>query len=104
MHFYLNYDIIPLVGVHHFTNEGVFIMNREKIKLLIELSETVEDADAIIVGAGFTAVREKWAYLKGMFDFTLVGRFDGISVSEEAAIEMDYYAALGAIINSKWEA
>ena len=78
-------------------------MNREKIKLLIELSQTVEEADSIIVESGFKAVREKWAFLQGMFDFVLVGRFDSDDVSEERAIEMDYFAALNAIINRKWE-
>lgn len=79
-------------------------MNREKIKLLIELSQTVEEADAIIIDAGFNTVKEKLAFLRGMFDFALIGRYDSSEVSEDSAIEMDYFAALGAIINFKWEA
>lgn len=79
-------------------------MNREKIKLLIELSQTVEDADAIIVESGFDTVKEKLAFLHGMFDFSLIGRFDQSSISKDRAEEMDYYAVLSAIINSKWEA
>ena len=79
-------------------------MNREKIKLLIELSQTVEEADAIIISTGFITVREKWAFLQGMFNFALVGRYDSADITEEKAIEMDYFAGLSAIINSKWEA
>lgn len=79
-------------------------MNREKIKALIELSATVEEADQIIVQAGFTTVREKIAFLRGMFDFSLIGRYDSSSVTCEMADEMDYFAILSAIINMLWEA
>lgn len=79
-------------------------MNREKIKMLIELSPTIEDADRVIEDAGFKTVKEKFAYLQGMFDSTVIGRFDGQSVSEDSVLEMDYYAILSAIINCTWEA
>lgn len=79
-------------------------MNRAKVKLLVELSQTVEEADVVIVEAGNTTIHEKWAYLRGMFDFSIVGRHDDDDVSLEKALEMDYYAALHTIINSKWEA
>lgn len=78
-------------------------MKREQIRMLIVLSPNVEEADKVIVNAGFTAVREKIAFLKGMFDFNLVGRFDGTDVQEKDAEEMDYYAILNTIINGKWE-
>ncbi len=78
-------------------------MNREKIKLLIELSPTVEEADRVIEEAGFKTVREKFAYLQGMFDSTVIGRNDDRSVSDDDAIKMDYYAILSAIINCTWE-
>lgn len=74
-------------------------MNREKVKSLIELSPTIEDADHVIEEAGFVNVREKFAYLQGMFDSTVIGRFDAPLVNDDAAIEMDYYAVLSAIIN-----
>ena len=78
-------------------------MNREKIKILIELSRTVEEADIVITeNTGLQSIKEKYAFLRGMFDFDLIGRFDG-DISEDFSIEMDYYAALNAIINSKWE-
>lgn len=79
-------------------------MNREKIKLLIELSPTVEDADHVIEEAGFKTIREKFAYLQGMFDSTVIGRYDDKSASDDAIVEMDYYAILSAIINCTWEA
>lgn len=78
-------------------------MNREKIKMLIELSQTVEEADEIIVSIGLTNVREKIAFLRGMFDFTLIGRRDDSQTSEIDAETMDYFAILSAIINTRWE-
>lgn len=42
---------------------------REKTKLLIEIAETNEEADKVIVEAyGFKTIEEKIAFLKGMFD------------------------------------
>jgi len=79
-------------------------MKREKIKTLIELSQNVEEADSVIENAGYTNVREKIAFLDGMFDFTLVGRHVDDTVSQDEAYKMDYYAILSAIINTKWEA
>lgn len=78
-------------------------MDRERIKLLIEFSSSVEEADQIITEAGFSSVKEKIAFLMGMFDFALIGRNDCDNVSAELAEEMDYYAILSAIINNKWE-
>ena len=82
----------------------MYNINRAKIKLLIELSQTVEEADAVIVDAGNRNIFEKWAFLRGMFDFALVGRHDDAHVTMERALEMDYFAALQTIINRKWEA
>lgn len=77
-------------------------MNREKVKMLILLSETVEEADEIIVNAGYSNTREKIAYLNGMFDVKLMGRFNNENVAAEKSDLMDYYALLSTIINSKW--
>lgn len=79
-------------------------MNRERVKALIELSNTVEQADEIIVNEGFQSVKEKIAFLKGMFDFTVIGRHRENALSEEDRTKMDYYSILSAIINAKWEA
>lgn len=79
-------------------------MNREKIKMLIELSADVKEADKVITEQGFCTTREKIAFLKGMFDFKLIGRFDDGRATNERVEEMDYYAILSTIINEKWEA
>lgn len=79
-------------------------MKRERVKALIELSTSVEEADEIIINEGFIAVREKIAFLKGMFDFTLIGRFREENLSTKKREEMDYYSILSAIISAKWEA
>jgi hypothetical protein len=79
-------------------------MNRERVKALIELSTSVEQADEIVVREGLTSVREKIAFLKGMFDFTVIGRHREETLSEEERDSMDYYSILNAIINAKWEA
>lgn len=79
-------------------------MNQEQIKMLIELSPNVEEADKIIENENFHNVREKIAFLKGMFDFKLIGRYDDSTIQQQESQEMDYYAILSTIINSKWEA
>lgn len=44
-------------------------MERERIKALIELSSTVEDADKILSdNIGLNTLNEKLAFLKGMFN------------------------------------
>lgn len=80
------------------------IMNRERVRALIELSNSVEQADEIITREGFVSVKEKIAFLRGMFDFTVIGRHREDSLSEEDRDKMDYYSILSAIINAKWEA
>lgn len=79
-------------------------MNRERVKALIELSNSVEQADEIITNEGFVSVKEKIAFLKGMFDFTVIGRHRDEMLNEEERDRMDYYSILSAIINAKWEA
>ena len=78
-------------------------MNREKTRMLILLSENVEEADSVITSEGFISVREKIALLKGMFDFSLIGRRDDTAMSAESSDKMDYYAILSTILNSRWE-
>ncbi len=72
-------------------------MSREKAKVLIELSSTVEEADEAIeeyLGDDKT-LKEKMAFLHGMFDFEVVGH-------PEQADNMTYYSILNAIINAKY--
>ena len=73
-------------------------MNKRKdaIKTLIELAESVVDADAIICKyTDCTTVREKIVYLSGLFDVTVVAR-------ESDDLDDDYWAILSTIINDKW--
>jgi len=72
-------------------------MKRKKIKALIELSNSFEEADNII--ETYTDCKkyiQKIAYLQGMFDCEIVGRH---IINEEA----DYKALLTSIINKKWK-
>ena len=77
-------------------DKGDDIMEREKIKTLIELSTTFEQADEIINKyTDYNTDEERIAYLQGMFDCKIVGR----SVSDA---HTDYVALLTAIVNQKW--
>ncbi len=78
-------------------------MNRKKMKMLIELSSNVKEADAVVEELGFGTIKEKIAFLKGMFDFSLIGRNDIAEINPEEAEKTDYYAMLSTIINKKWE-
>ena len=78
-------------------------VNREKIRMLILLSQDVEEADSVISGQSLTTVREKIAFLSGMFDFTLLGRKNRKNADDDSSERMDYYAILATIINSRWE-
>jgi len=76
-------------------------MEKDAIRTMIELSDTWEEADKVIVE--FTPcreTREKLSYLYGMFDVSIVARTGGTDNSE--AIEADYRAVLSAIVNKKW--
>ena len=75
--------------------------SRKAIKLLIELSPNVEEADKVInENYNFKSIGEKIAFLKGMFDVKLVSKHDADGVSEEESLEMDYWALLHTIINT----
>lgn len=70
--------------------------NREAVKCLIELAESPEEADAVL-SQEFADVKEKYAYLRGMFNFIIMGVY-------KPDTENDYKAALSAIVNQKWRA
>ena len=71
--------------------------NLSGVKLLIELCTEVEEADRIINEYyGFETIREKVAFLKGMFDISIVGH------EHEEPNEDTYRMMLDAIINAKW--
>lgn len=76
---------------------------RQKVKLLIEMSPNVEEADKTInENYDFKTIGEKMAFLKGMFDVRLVSKHDAEEVTEEKSAEMDYWAMLNTIINQKY--
>ena len=69
-------------------------LSRGQIKILLETSGTVEEADEVINKYfDFESVREKVAFLKGMFDIQIVGH------EEKEPDEMDYFSMLATIIN-----
>ena len=75
--------------------------SREVIKILIELSPNVEEADKVInENYGFKGIDEKMAFLKGMFDVELISKNDATGISKEKSAEMTYWAMLNAIIST----
>ena len=70
---------------------------RKKVKALIELSANTDEADEAVrefLGENNSSLKEKIAFLRGMFSVQVVGhQYD----------EMSYYAMLAAIINAKYE-
>ena len=68
--------------------------SRKVIKVLILLSENVEEADKVIVEkGGFESIGEKVAFLKGMFDI------ENIAHEEDIHDEATYWSLLSAIIS-----
>ena len=75
--------------------------NREVVKTLIELSPNVEDANKVIdENYNFKSIREKMAFLRGMFDVELINKHDSSGISEEESTEMTYWAMLNTIIRT----
>lgn len=71
-------------------------MEREKIKTLIELATSFEMADSVLKEyTDFSTDEERIAYLRGMFDCTIIGR-------SKSDPHTDYVALLTAIVNQKW--
>jgi hypothetical protein len=73
-------------------------MDKNVVKALIELSDSWEDADKVICKyIASDNMAEKLAFLKGMFDFSIIASHDG----EADAKETDYKAVLSAIVNTR---
>lgn len=71
-------------------------IKREQLKTLIEGSTNVKQADQYIEKyCGFKTIREKIAFLEGMFDVSIASRQNG-------SVRDDYEALLRTIINAKW--
>ncbi len=70
---------------------------REKVKALIELSTDEKEVDRIINEYyGFKTIKEKIAFLKGMFDVSVVAH-------DHDEIDANVYAMIiRAIIDKKW--
>lgn len=67
--------------------------SREIVKVLIETSPNVDQADKVIKeNFDFKSIREKVAFLKGMFDVQIVGH------ENDEPDEMTYFAMLQTII------
>lgn len=71
-------------------------MDRERIKALIELSSSYNDANEIIEKyVGLKTYAEKIDYVRGMFDCEIFSKTDDNE-------EVDYIALLTSVIESKW--
>lgn len=71
-------------------------MKNAKLKALIELAFTAEEADLLIMkNTPYQDTKEKFIFIDGLFDFTTIW-WTG------ADIEADYWSALTAIIKNKW--
>lgn len=69
-------------------------MERERVQALIILSSSTEEADTEIVGfLGNVSVKEKIAFLRGMFDVQIISR-----CSQTNDDESDYYVMLSSIL------
>lgn len=69
-------------------------LSRERVKILLETARTVEEADEVInKNFDFESIREKVAFLKGMFDIQIIGH------EEKEPNEMDYFSMLATIIS-----
>lgn len=69
-------------------------MQRERVQALIILSRNTEEADLEIVKfLGNVSIKEKIAFLRGMFDVQIISRC-GQTQNEKA----DYEAMLGSIL------
>jgi len=69
--------------------------SREKIKLLIELAESVEEADSILEEEFPNSIQGKYGFLRGGYDFSVVFADDG--VLDDA--EKNYIPVLSAIVH-----
>ena len=71
--------------------------SREKIKLLIELSNSVEEADKVLEEEFPGPVEGKYGFLRGAFDFSILFAEDG----KVNNAEKNYLPALSAIVKSR---
>lgn len=78
-------------------------MDNERLKLLIELSETVQEADGYIEEySGLTDTPQKLEFLLALIPCTILSRDTPDEQDLEIIIEDDYYCILHHIIKRKW--
>ena len=75
------------------------VLDRHYIKVSIELSHNVEEADKVInEKCNFKSINEKIAFLKEMFNVEVVDEHDAEDVSEEESLEMTYWSMLNTVL------
>jgi hypothetical protein len=76
------------------------------IKNLIELSETVYEADGVIEEqAKITELTEKIVYVKNLFGISIRSHHGSKLNNEDARLRNDYFALLGCVITPprRWQ-
>ncbi len=77
----------------------------ERIKELILLSDTNEEADGYIEKyTGFKSTREKFAFLTGLFGVEIVGSYDESTDNQDDMVKADYEALLVTVLHRKYMA
>ena len=77
-------------------------MDNNRLKLLVEMSETVEEADGYIEQyKGYDTIKQKLAFLNGLFSVAAISKFIPEGQAESEIESDDYYSALFHIIKRK---
>ena len=77
-------------------------MDNNRLKLLIEASETVEEADSYIEQyKGYSTIKQKLAFLDGLFSVATLSKHILEGQAEGEIESDDYYGALFHIIKRK---
>jgi len=77
-------------------------MDNNRLKLLIEMSETVEEADGYIEQyKGYDTIKQKLAFLNGLFSVAALSKYILKGQAESEVESDDYYGALFHIIKRK---
>lgn len=100
---YVERTNVPLKGMPNPPGKVYTGDIRQKVKCLIEMSQTIEEADEVINKYYFfKTIEEKIAFLKGMFGVELISKHDSPGTSKEKSAKMDYWTMLSAIINGNF--
>jgi len=81
---------------------GDRLMDNNRLKLLVEMSETVEEADGYIEQyMGYNTIQQKLAFLNGLFSVVALSKYIPEGQVESRIESDDYYGALFHIIQRK---